>query len=98
MEHTDQCRQFISNNYRVLQDSRRIKQSTSKRGYCWDNTVIESFFNTLKTEVTYQLPKQNKSDPMKWAGLLVNLWGIIIIIDLIVRMTNYHQISWRKSA
>lgn len=65
MEHTDQCRQFISNNYRVLQDSRRIKQSTSKRGYCWDNTVIESFFKTLKTEVTYQLPKQNKTNQIR---------------------------------
>jgi len=35
---------------------------------------------------------------MKWVGLSVNLWGIIIMIDLIVRMTIYHQISWRKSA
>lgn len=53
MLHTDQGRQFISNYYRILQGSWRIKQSMSGRGICRDNTVIESFFETLKTKVTY---------------------------------------------
>ncbi len=26
----------------------------SRRGNCWDNAVIESFFKTLKTETIYQ--------------------------------------------
>ena len=27
-----------------------IQQSMSRKGSCWDNTVSESFFHTLKTE------------------------------------------------
>ena len=28
-------------------------QSMSRKGNCWDNSVSESFFHTLKTELTY---------------------------------------------
>jgi len=54
MVHTDQGSQFISNNYRILLNAWDLKQSMSRRGNCWDNAVIESFFKTLKTEVIYQ--------------------------------------------
>lgn len=33
----------------------------SRKGNCWDNTVAESFFKTLKTEMIYgfkQIPKE----------------------------------------
>jgi len=66
MVHTDQGSQFVSNDYRILLKSWHIKQSMSRRGNCWDNAVIESFFKTLKTEVIYQLPKQIRSDEMCW--------------------------------
>jgi len=66
MVHTDQGSQFISNDYRILLKSWHIEQSMSRRGNCWDNAVIESFFKTLKTEVTYQLPKQIEANRMKW--------------------------------
>ena len=29
-------------------------QSMSRKGNCWDNSVAESFFKTLKTELIYQ--------------------------------------------
>lgn len=57
MVHTDQGRQFISDNYLTLLKSWSLKPSMSRRGNCWDNAVIESFFKTLKTERIYQLPK-----------------------------------------
>lgn len=66
MVHTDQGSQFISHNYRSLLRSWHIKQSMSRRGNCWDNAVIESFFKTLKTEVTYKLPKQVEANKMCW--------------------------------
>jgi transposase InsO family protein len=66
MVHTDQGSQFIRHNYRILLKSWRIKQSMSRRGNCWDNAVIESFFKTLKTEVIYPLSKQNRADEMCW--------------------------------
>jgi len=66
MVHTDQGSQFISNNYRILLSSWHIQQSMSRRGNCWDNAVIESFFKTLKTEVVYQLQKQIAPEEMRW--------------------------------
>jgi putative transposase len=38
----------------------------SRRGNCWDNAVIESFFKTLKTEMIYQLTKLISEQQMKW--------------------------------
>lgn len=66
MVHTDQGSQFISRDYRILLKSWRVKQSMSRRGNCWDNAVIESFFKTLKTEVIYQLSKQVDANEMCW--------------------------------
>ena len=31
-----------------------ITQSMSRRGNCWDNAPMESFFGTLKTELVHQ--------------------------------------------
>jgi putative transposase len=66
MVYTDQGSQFISTHYRILLASWHIQQSMSRRGNCWDNAVIESFFKTLKTEVIYQLEKQVEADNMHW--------------------------------
>jgi transposase InsO family protein len=65
MVHTDQGSQFISNSYRRLLKHWSIKQSMSRRGNCWDNAVIESFFKTLKTETIYQHPKLISVKEMK---------------------------------
>jgi len=39
-----------------------IIQSMSKKGDCWDNAVAESFFHTLKTELTapVEFEKRNR--------------------------------------
>lgn len=66
MIHTDQGSQFISNDFRKLLKSWHLKQSMSRRGNCWDNAVIESFFKTLKIEKIYQLPKQLKLKETLW--------------------------------
>lgn len=66
MVHTDQGRQFISDNYLTLLKSWSLKPSMSRRGNCWDNAVIESFFKTLKTEKIYQLPKLLSHQETLW--------------------------------
>ena len=33
-----------------------IECSMSRKGDCWDNAVVESFFGTLKTELIYRRP------------------------------------------
>jgi putative transposase len=48
--HSDQGSQYASNEYQDLLRRWGISCSMSRRGNCWDNSPIESFFGTLKQE------------------------------------------------
>lgn len=48
--HSDQGSQYASNEYQDLLRRFAISCSMSRRGNCWDNSPIESFFGTLKQE------------------------------------------------
>lgn len=50
MHHSDRGSQYCSSAYRALQASYGMKTSMSRKGNCWDNAPMESFFGTLKTE------------------------------------------------
>ena len=50
MHHSDRGSQYCSSAYRALQVSYGMKTSMSRKGNCWDNAPMESFFGTLKTE------------------------------------------------
>jgi len=51
--HTDRGSQYGADSYRQLLTQHGIQPSMSRKGNCWDNAVAESFFHTLKTELTY---------------------------------------------
>lgn len=51
--HTDQGSQYASKSHRNLLGDHHIRQSMSRKGNCWDNAVAESFFHTLKIELTH---------------------------------------------
>ena len=51
--HTDRGSQYGADSYRQLLRQHGIEPSMSRKGNCWDNAVAESFFHTLKTELTY---------------------------------------------
>ena len=53
MLHSDQGWQYRQTHYRHLLSSRGLEQSMSRRGNCYDNAVMESFFGTLKSELFY---------------------------------------------
>ncbi len=50
MFHSDQGSHYTSQKYRQLLWRYQIKQSMSRRGNCWDNSPMERFFRSLKTE------------------------------------------------
>ena len=50
MHHSDRGSQYCSSAYRALQASFGIQTSMSRKGNCWDNAPMESFFGTIKTE------------------------------------------------
>jgi len=54
LHHSDRGSQYASDNYQKLLRTNRITCSMSRKGDCWDNAVMESFFATLKTELIYR--------------------------------------------
>lgn len=55
LHHSDRGSQYASHQIREILDANRIQVSMSRKGDCYDNAVMESFFGTLKNEwVHYQ--------------------------------------------
>jgi len=53
--HSDRGVQYASNKITSLFSfNRKIAQSMSRKGNCWDNAVAESFFKTIKHEWLYR--------------------------------------------
>ena len=51
LHHSDQGSTYTSENYQQLLDAKGVVCSMSRRGNCYDNAVVESFFGTFKTEL-----------------------------------------------
>lgn len=59
--HSDQGTQFTSPQYMNKLTAMNLTQSMSRRGNCWDNACIESFFGKLKTEMPgFTIPETKK--------------------------------------
>ena len=48
--HSDQGHQYTSDAYFILTTAYHMKQSMSRRGNCWDNAPMETFFGHFKEE------------------------------------------------
>lgn len=59
--HTDRGSQYASSSHRELLKNYGIIQSMSRRGNCYDNAVAESFFHSLKTELTHHIKFETRS-------------------------------------
>ena len=54
IHHSDRGSQYAAGAYREVLRAATITQSMSRKGNCWDNAPMESFFGTLKTELVHQ--------------------------------------------
>jgi transposase InsO family protein len=50
--HSDRGCQYTSKDYAALASANGVILSVSRKGECWDNAVAESFFATIKRELT----------------------------------------------
>ena len=50
--HSDRGVQYCSKDYQKMLKQYGIKCSMSRKGNCWDNAVAESFFHSMKTELS----------------------------------------------
>jgi transposase InsO family protein len=60
--HTDRGSQYASDTHREIIKTHHIIQSMSRKGNCWDNAISESFFHTLKTELTHHYDFKNREE------------------------------------
>jgi len=58
--HSDRGRQYCSHTYREMLDDNQLKQSISRKGNCWDNACVGSFFHSLKVESIYDEPLRTR--------------------------------------
>ena len=54
VQHTDRGGHSTSSAYGELLSAHQVRQSVGRPGTCWDNSVAESFFAILKTELIYR--------------------------------------------
>ena len=52
--HSDRGSQYASTAYRNFLKNKNIRPSMSRRGNCYDNAYIESWFSSLKKEWIYR--------------------------------------------
>ena len=74
--HSDRGSQYCSHEYRNMVEQYGFKGSMSKRGDCFDNAPIESFWGILKNELVhhrnYKTREDAKADIIKYIELFYN--------------------------
>ena len=78
--HTDQGSQHAGSKYQKLLIKNKINCSMSRKGNCWDNAAMESFFSTYKLENNLDdnskillTPLQLQSETTSWIEEYYNL-------------------------
>ena len=54
LHHSDRGSQYCASRYRERLDTQGMRVSMSRRGNCYDNAPMESFWGSLKSELLYQ--------------------------------------------
>lgn len=76
LHHSDRGSQYASVEFQEILADRNISCSMSRKGNCYDNAVVESFFHTLKVECvhrkTYETRKQAKADLFEYIEVFYN--------------------------
>jgi putative transposase len=60
--HSDRGSQYASIEFRNLLSKHKVIQSMSRKGNCYDNACMESFFNTIKKELINKKEYSNKEE------------------------------------
>ena len=76
IHHSDRGSQYCSHKYRKMLKQFKMKASMSRRGDCYDNAPIESFWGTLKNELvhhrTYETRQQATRDITEYIEIFYN--------------------------
>ena len=74
--HCDRGVQYASDAFGKLLQAHGIAGSMSRKGNCWDNAVVESFFGSLKSERvhwrSYQTREEARADVVEYIAMFYN--------------------------
>ena len=62
IHHSDQGNQYRGNLYQTVLARRGVVISMSRKGNCYDNASVESFFSSLKNELVRHRQFQNQAE------------------------------------
>ena len=82
MIHSDRGTQFGSKEYTCYLSDNGFRQSMSRRGNCWDNACVESFFKILKYE---------ELNYIKHSGCTDLKWSLFKYIDVFYNRKRIHS-------
>jgi transposase InsO family protein len=74
LHHSDRGSQYASEDYRELLKQQGITCSMSRKGNCWDNAVVESFFSSLKMELVYERSFQTHEEAKRALFEYIEAW------------------------
>ena len=76
MFHSDRGSQYCSKAFQKMLKNNGMVSSMSRKGNCWDNSVAESFFGSLKTErvfdSSYLTREEARSDTVDYIEMFYN--------------------------
>jgi putative transposase len=76
LHHSDRGSQYASVEFQEILANRNITCSMSRKGNCYDNAVVESFFHSLKVECVhnknYETRKEARADLFEYIEVFYN--------------------------
>ena len=74
IHHSDRGSQYCSHEYRALLRRHGMRASMSRKGNCYDNAPVESFFGTLKTELIHHRRYQTREEGAREIAEYIDLF------------------------
>ena len=72
--HSDRGSQYASGEYQQVLERSGCTGSMSRRGNCWDNAVVESFFATLKCELVHGERFETRAEARQALFAFIEVW------------------------
>ncbi|MEX1211780.1 MAG: IS3 family transposase [Balneolaceae bacterium] len=72
--HSDRGSQYACQEFGTCLSPGKVRQSMSRKGDCWDNAPMESFFKTLKSELVLETPFEDEHHARQVLFEFIEIW------------------------
>jgi putative transposase len=72
--HSDRGSQYASKHYRSLLQENEVTPSMSRKGNCYDNCYVESWFSSLKKEWIYRQDYSTEAELKALVFEYIEIW------------------------